>query len=131
VTEKPSGPNRWLPGARPERQIVEITVRDYGLGIPPDQIPLLFQRFVRLPRDLASTVSGNGLGLYLCRELTTAMGGTIWVESSGVEGEGSTFRMCLPLPPQSFRQVTLPTEVLPAAQSAAPAAPTAAPDHSG
>jgi signal transduction histidine kinase len=108
VMEKSTGSNRRLRGTRPERQVTEITVRDHGWGIPPDQIPLLFQRFVRLPRDLASTVSGNGLGLYLCRELTTAMGGTIWVESSGVEGEGSTFHVCLPLPPQTFRRVTVP-----------------------
>jgi signal transduction histidine kinase len=82
---------------RAGRRMVEIEVRDHGLGIPPDQAPLLFQRFVRLPRDLASTTVGNGLGLYLCRELTEAMGGRIWVESTGVEGEGSTFYLRLPL----------------------------------
>lgn len=76
--------------------MVEIVMRDYGLGIPPDQIPLLFGRFVRLPRDLASTVVGNGLGLHLCRTLAEAMGGTIWVESSGVPGEGSAFHIRLP-----------------------------------
>ncbi len=79
------------------RQMAEITVRDYGLGIPPAQIPLLFGRFVRLPRDLASTTVGNGLGLHLCRTLAEAMGGRIWVESSGVEGEGSTFHIVLPM----------------------------------
>jgi signal transduction histidine kinase len=84
---------------RSTRQVVEISVRDYGLGIPPDQIPLLFHRFVRLPRDLASTTSGNGLGLYICREIAEAMGGRIRVESSGVEGEGSTFYLTLPRPP--------------------------------
>jgi signal transduction histidine kinase len=82
------------------RPMVELTVRDHGLGIPPDQIPLLFQRFVRLPRDLASTVVGNGLGLYVCRELAEAMGGSIHAESSGVEGEGSTFYVRLPVAPQ-------------------------------
>jgi signal transduction histidine kinase len=85
----------------PGRRMVEIAVRDHGLGIPPEQAPLLFQRFVRLPRDLASATVGNGLGLYLCRELTEAMGGRIWVESTGVEGEGSTFFLRLPLAPPS------------------------------
>jgi signal transduction histidine kinase len=79
--------------------MVEIVVRDWGLGIPPDQIPLLFRRFVRLPRDLASNVHGTGLGLHLCRVFTQAMGGTIWVESTGVPGEGSTFYVRLPVPP--------------------------------
>jgi signal transduction histidine kinase len=81
------------------QQMVEIKVRDYGLGIPREQNPLLFKRFVRLPRDLASNVVGNGLGLHLCRILAEAMGGTIWVESTGVEGEGSTFIVRLPAQP--------------------------------
>ncbi len=83
--------------AMPEQAMVEIRVRDYGFGIPPEQLPLLFNRFVRLPRDLASTITGNGLGLYLCRTLVTAMRGQIWAESSGVAGEGSTFIIRLPL----------------------------------
>jgi signal transduction histidine kinase len=84
---------------RGEITFVELTVQDQGLGIPPDQIPLLFRRFVRLPRDLASRTLGTGLGLYLCRVYVEAMGGTIWVESTGVEGEGSTFHLRLPLAP--------------------------------
>jgi len=80
-----------------DHQLAEIVIRDYGLGIPPEHIPLLFQRFVRLPRDLASSVSGNGLGLYLCQLYIEAMKGTIWVESTGVRGEGSQFTMHLPV----------------------------------
>jgi len=96
-----------------QQRAVEITIRDYGLGVPPEQIPLLFNRFMRLPRDLASKVPGTGLGLYLCRVMTIAMGGRIWVESTGVSGEGSTFYLELPLPPAtsdvilSKRQATL------------------------
>ena len=82
-----------LPGKTP---LVEITIRDYGYGIPPEQIPLLFERFVRLPRDLASNVAGNGLGLYLCRTFAEAMKGRIWVESTGIKGEGTTFHLILP-----------------------------------
>ncbi|GAC1453820.1 MAG: hypothetical protein PVSMB4_14500 [Ktedonobacterales bacterium] len=100
VMEASARSSPWRPGVRTERPMIEISVRDYGFGIPPDQVPLLFHRFVRLPRDLASTIVGNGLGLYLCRELTEAMGGQIWVESTGVAGQGSTFYVRLPLPPQ-------------------------------
>jgi signal transduction histidine kinase len=83
-------------GGHSARPRVDITVRDHGHGIPPEQIPLLFERFVRLPRDLASSVPGNGLGLYLSRTFAEAMGGSIWVESTGVEGEGATFHLELP-----------------------------------
>ena len=87
--------------ARGGPRAVKIVVRDYGLGIPPEQAPLLFQRFARLPRDLASNVIGNGLGLWLCQQLTQAMHGRIWVESTGVEGEGSEFHLLLPAPPRA------------------------------
>jgi signal transduction histidine kinase len=78
--------------------MVEITVRDFGLGIPPTQAGLLFRRFVRLPRDITSKVVGNGLGLNLCKSLAEALGGAIRFESSGVEGEGTTFFVTLPAP---------------------------------
>ena len=71
-------------------------MRDYGQGIPPAQAPLLFNRFVRLPRDLASNVAGTGLGLYLCRVFAEGMGGTITAESSGIAGEGTAFVLRLP-----------------------------------
>lgn len=103
ISETPSDSAPWRRGARGEQSMVDIVVRDHGFGVPPDQAPLLFQRFVRLPRDLASTTMGNGLGLYLCRELTEAMGGRIWVESTGVEGEGSAFYVRLPPPPPAAR----------------------------
>jgi signal transduction histidine kinase len=97
----PSGTKRWGRETAAQQRMVEIVVRDYGLGIPPDQIPLLFNRFVRLPRDLASSVPGNGLGLYLCQAFAKAMGGSIWVESTGIEGEGSIFHLRLPTPPST------------------------------
>ncbi|MBF6591412.1 MAG: HAMP domain-containing histidine kinase, partial [Ktedonobacterales bacterium] len=79
--------------------LVEIAVRDRGLGIPPDQAVLLFQRFVRLERDIASPVVGTGLGLAICRAYVEAMNGRIWVESTGVPGEGATFTFTLPHAP--------------------------------
>lgn len=81
--------------------LVKISVRDYGLGVPPDQQQQLFDRFVRLERDINSPVRGAGLGLYITRRLVEAMGGRLWVESSGVPGEGSTFSFTLQRAPVS------------------------------
>jgi signal transduction histidine kinase len=74
-----------------------ISVQDQGLGVPPQDAHKLFNRFVRLERDISGPIRGTGVGLYLCRQLVEAMGGRIWVESTGVEGQGSAFRFTLPL----------------------------------
>jgi signal transduction histidine kinase len=79
-----------------ESSLVQLNMRDHGLGIPPRDQPKLFQRFVRLERDIAGPVRGTGVGLYVCRILVMAMGGRIWVENSGIPGEGSTFSFTLP-----------------------------------
>ncbi len=76
---------------------VLLSVQDAGPGIPPEELSLLFERFVRLKRDLAGPIRGTGLGLYICKCLVEAMGGSIWAESTGRAGEGSRF--CLTLPP--------------------------------
>lgn len=75
---------------------VHIWVQDYGPGIPPDNIALLFGKFFRLARHQTSSIRGNGLGLYICKQLVESMNGRIWVESSGVPGEGSRFCFSLP-----------------------------------
>ncbi len=78
-----------------------LSVQDAGPGIPPEELPLLFEKLVRLKRDLAGPTRGTGLGLYICKQLVEEMGGRIWVESSGRMGEGSRFCMTLlpfPLP---------------------------------
>src|SRR5712691_5970358 len=75
-----------------------ICVQDTGPGIRPDDIPLLFGKFVRLKRDLAGPVRGTGQGLYISKQLVEAMGGSIWVESSGIAGQGSRFYFTLPAP---------------------------------
>jgi signal transduction histidine kinase len=74
---------------------VRISVRDYGLGIPSEQQQHIFERFTRLERDMNSPVRGAGLGLYICERFVSAMGGRIWVESSGVPSEGSVFSFIL------------------------------------
>ena len=79
-----------------EMSQIHISVQDEGHGIPASDILLLFNKFVRLQRDLNSTVDGNGLGLYISKQLVEAMHGRIWVESTGIEGEGSCFFIALP-----------------------------------
>lgn len=73
---------------------VEICVSDQGRGIPPEQLPQIFQRFYRGDSGLARQTSGLGLGLTLCRYLVELQGGQIWAESE--PEQGSTFHLLLP-----------------------------------
>jgi signal transduction histidine kinase len=82
--------------ARHGTPTVSICVKDSGPGIPADEISLLFSPFVRLKRDLAGPVQGTGLGLYISKNIVEAMSGRIWVESTGIAGEGSSFCFALP-----------------------------------
>lgn len=77
---------------------VQISIADKGKGIAPEDQAHLFERFVRLERDINSPVRGSGLGLYISRRLVEALGGKIWIESSGIPGEGTTFHIQLPMP---------------------------------
>lgn len=98
VTVLPNGyaPEPRLPG-RPRRvagPAAHITITDEGIGIPSDALKRLFERFYRAGNT--SGIQGTGLGLYICRQLTWAHGGDLWVESEGV-GKGSVFHLVLPL----------------------------------
>lgn len=95
IKYSPEGTPIRISAVRQGEQIA-LSVRDYGNGIPPADQPRLFQRFVRLERDMNSPTRGSGLGLYISKQLMTAMQGRIWVESSGAEGQGSTFALSLP-----------------------------------
>jgi len=72
-----------------------ISVRDTGIGMPSEKIPMLFQKFTQLDASTTRQFGGTGLGLAICHELAALMGGRIWAES--VEGAGSTFHVELPL----------------------------------
>ncbi len=72
-----------------------VTVRDTGIGIPPDRAARLFQSFSQGDASTSRRYGGTGLGLAISRRLAELMGGTVWVESSGVPGEGSTFHVTL------------------------------------
>ncbi|MCB0101790.1 MAG: HAMP domain-containing histidine kinase [Anaerolineales bacterium] len=74
---------------------VLISVNDEGEGIPAEYIPFLFERFYRVPGE--RTVTGTGLGLYICKQIVMAHHGNIWVES--VLDRGTTFFIELPANP--------------------------------
>ena len=77
-----------------------ISIRDRGLGIPPEEHERVFERFYRLAGDPdRRRIRGNGLGLYLVRGVIEAHDGTIWLESTGVPGEGTTVNILLPWTP--------------------------------
>ena len=73
---------------------VFTTVRDTGMGVPPDMIQAIFEPFVQIGRTLTSDHEGTGLGLAISRDLARAMGGDVTVEST--VGIGSTFTVRLP-----------------------------------
>jgi two-component system sensor histidine kinase KdpD len=74
---------------------VTVAFKDSGPGIPPEALPLIFERFYRVRSD--KTVTGSGLGLYICRQIIQAHRGKIWAESA--PGEGTTFFIELPINP--------------------------------
>ena len=76
-------------------EVVCFAVEDRGLGIPTAELPRIFEKFYRLDPELTRGVGGTGLGLYIARELVRRMNGRVDVES--VEGEGSIFRVELPI----------------------------------
>ncbi len=92
-----------------------LQVRDRGVGIPPDELPYIFERF-RRARNVEGRTQGSGVGLAEVRQIVEQHGGSILVESQ--EGEGSTFTVRLPLAPAApgslaGRLVDTPLEALP------------------
>ncbi len=74
---------------------VLVSVRDTGTGIPPEDLPHVFERFYRADRSRARATGGSGLGLTIARQIVEAHGGQIWAQSW--MGAGSTFAFSLPL----------------------------------
>lgn len=76
-------------------ETIVTSVRDHGIGIPADEISLVFERFHRGRQVSSTNYGGLGLGLYITRQIVERHGGSIWVESR--EGEGTTFSFSLPV----------------------------------
>ncbi len=76
---------------------VLIRVRDTGISIPPENLETVFQEFTQVDTSSTRKTGGTGLGLPISRRLVEMHGGRLWAESNGVEGEGSTFFVELPI----------------------------------
>jgi len=81
-------------GQGPDREI-SIWVKDSGVGIPPEEIGELFQKYKQTTSGIVSEYKGTGLGLVICKMIAEAHGGKIRVDSE--EGKGSTFTVTIPV----------------------------------
>jgi two-component system CheB/CheR fusion protein len=99
----PRGGRIWL-SARSGGAEAVVSVRDNGLGIPPEMLPNVFQMFTQIDRNLQRAQGGLGIGLALVKSLAQMHGGGVQVASEGA-GQGSQFTLHLPLaePSQSAR----------------------------
>jgi PAS domain S-box-containing protein len=86
---------------------VEITVNDTGIGINPDFLPYVFDRFRQADSSSTRSHGGLGLGLSIVRHLVELHGGTVYVESAG-EGKGAKFTLMLPLLNAKLEQTDTP-----------------------
>ncbi len=77
-----------------DRDLIEVSVADTGIGISPDELEKIFDRFHQVEESLTREIQGTGLGLSIVKGLVEAHGGKIWVESEN--GKGSTFTFNLP-----------------------------------
>jgi signal transduction histidine kinase len=82
--------------ARAAESAVEVSVSDEGLGIPPETLPHLFEKFYRIDDQDRRAIPGTGLGLAICKEIIDAHHGTIWAESAGPR-RGARFAFTLPI----------------------------------
>jgi CheY-like chemotaxis protein/two-component sensor histidine kinase len=98
----------WLQ-ARPEGREVVVSVRDTGIGLAPEELPVVFDMFMQVDRSTNRAQGGLGIGLTLVKNLVELHGGTITATSQG-RGRGSEFTVRLPInaaaPP--VPQVTMP-----------------------
>ncbi len=81
--------------AEVQTESVQVSVEDQGIGIDPEHLDRVFQRFYQVDSASTRKVGGSGLGLSICKAIIEAQDGQIWASSQ--QGEGSTFHFTLPL----------------------------------
>jgi len=91
----PGGGSVAITATRVKSEIL-FSITDTGIGISPDHLPLIFNRFYRTDKSRARASGGSGIGLTIAQALIKAHHGRIWAESAG-EGKGSTFYFTLPV----------------------------------
>ena len=89
----PEGGAVWV-NVRGDGDRILINVTDTGIGISPDDLSHIFQKFYRVDNSETREIGGTGLGLYLVKSRVEAMNGKVWAESAF--GDGSTFYISLP-----------------------------------
>jgi two-component system sensor histidine kinase SenX3 len=115
--------------AKPNERMVDLTVTDQGIGIPPTEIDRIFERFYRVDPARHRSTGGTGLGLSIVKHVAASHGGEVRVWS--VEGQGSTFTLSLPRRavdpnpgtadgPGPSRPADVPTDAQPQTQEATP-----------
>jgi signal transduction histidine kinase len=117
-------------GLTGNNEVVQLYIRDTGVGIPPEDIPHMFQKFYRVDNSVTRTIGGTGLGLFICRKIVELYQGRIWVESQF--GQGSTFYINLPrLSPQRAAELqkAQPATTPKPAAAPAPTPATTVSDH--
>lgn len=83
--------------AMPGKPFLDVSVKDTGIGIPPEAMEKLFTKFYRADNAMKSQTEGSGLGLYIARSIISAHGGEIWAESE--LNRGTTVHFTLPTDP--------------------------------
>jgi signal transduction histidine kinase len=87
------------------KDVVEMRVRDTGAGIPPENVPFIFEKFFQANNQASASAKGTGLGLAIAKSIVTAHGGSISVEST--LGAGTSFAISLPVRATGGRHQTL------------------------